>query len=221
MEQKMIGGAKKYAVIGIALLMSMAILVPIANGDVILSGSITIVGSQAYLPPEITVNQTNQTYQGATFANFTTVVQNGVSYTMIQIHLNFKLNNTTKHPNFTTLLLNILQVFNSANVSGNFTVKLVKSAQSSSNKSLNSSFTNALHVYMTHQHQNASVIAGSPELMNNTTTTFDFYPFNGSIPMYWIGFNYTEPPYPLPTGSDQNSLQQFVNLTFKVKSITI
>lgn len=210
---------KKFAVLGLASLLALAVLVPMATGDSIIQGNIGL--SFTIVPPEIVVNETtNHTnYLSSTFVVTTSIVDN-VTYTTVQVHLNFNHNNSSK---FTTLLLNILQVFNTGNATGHFTVTVNQSAQAGSYKNLNSSYTDALKIYMSHQWQTASLISGggATQLANNTTTMFSFYPLTGQTPvepMYYIGFNYTQPPYMPPGGQTWNKLQQFVNLTFTVVS---
>jgi len=201
--------ARKYAILGVAILISSAIILPLATGDVVVNGNLSM--TQTYVPPSITVNETNQSYKGATFV-FNTTVQNGTTISTLQVHLNFKLNGSQ---NFTTLLLNVLQVFNTGNITGNFSVIIEKSAQAGTNKTLNSTYTDAMHVYMSHAYQNSSNMG--TQLYNNTLYYFPFYPFDNVIPMYYIGMNYTEPPLP-PSGTDINSIQQFITFTFTVVS---
>ncbi len=200
-------GAKKYAILGIAILISAAIVLPLASGDVVINSSIKM--TQIIVPPTITVNETNQSYKGATFV-YNTTVNNGTTISTLQVHLNFKLNGSQ---NFTTLLLNVLQVFNTGNVTGNFTVEIEKSAQAGGNKTLNSTYTDAMHVYMSHTYQTTSSLGTLLE--NSTVYKFQFYPFDGPTPMYYIGMNYTEPPLP-PGSTDINSIQQFITFTFTV-----
>lgn len=202
-------GAKKYAILGIAILISSAIVLPLATGDVLVRGSITV--SQEYVPPTITVNETNQSYQGATFV-YNTTIDNGTTISTLQVHLNFKLNGSAS---FTTLLLNVMQVFNTGNVTGNFSVLIEKSAQAGSNKTLNSTYTDAMHVYMNHDYQTNTSLGTL--LDNNTLYYFPFYPLDGVVPMYYIGMNYTEPPLP-PGVTDINSIQQHITFIFTVTS---
>lgn len=201
--------ARKIVVMVISVLVSSAIVVPLANGDIIASGNIML--SYNVTSPPIIVNETNSSYQGATFV-FNTTIVNGTTVATLQVHLNFKLNGTVQ---FTTLLLNVLQVFNQGNISGNMTVKILKTAQAGGNKTLNSTFTNALNVYINHNYQTASDLGLL--LLNDTVYQISLYPFSGATPMYYIGMNYTEPPLP-PTGTDINSIQQLVDFTFTVVS---
>lgn len=203
-------GARKYIVMGLAILLSTAVMVPLANGDVIVSSDLGL--SYTVIPPPIIINETNNCYKGATFV-LNTSYSNNSSVATLQVHLNFKLNGST---NFSTLLLNVLEVFNQANITGNMSVKIVKSAQAGANKTLNSTYTEALKVYISHNYQTSTDLGLL--LQNNTAYHIPFYPFvDWNTPMYYIGMNYTEPPY-LPSGTDLNSIQQFITFTFTVVS---
>lgn len=205
-------GLRKYAVLGIAIIFASAVLLPLANGDVLTSGSLSLSYKVSPPPcPPITIKEPCTNYQGATIVMSTSYV-NGSKVVTLQVHLNFKLNGSKY---FTTELLNILEVFNTGHAKGNLTVLIQQSAQAGPGKMLNSTYTDHLKVYMSHTYQTSSNLG--TYLANNTLYKFPIYPFSLTHPMYYIGLNYTEPPLP-PGTTDINSIQQFVNFTFTVVS---
>ncbi len=208
MEQSTKSRYKAFMVLAVSVALTISVLAPLSGGDVLANGVIKM--EQVYVPPSITVNLTNYTYQGATFVLYTYIYNNSTSG-MLQVHLNFKLNGST---HFTTLLLNVLQVFNTGNLTGNFSMLIKQSAQAGANKTLNSTYTDTLKVYMKHGLQTPTDLG--TYIQNNTEYLFPFYPFSNGTPMYYIGMNYTEPP--TPPGSDINSVQQFVNFTLTAKA---
>ncbi|MHB1709129.1 MAG: hypothetical protein ACYCT2_06625 [Thermoplasmataceae archaeon] len=176
------------------------------------------VGTGAYvnghgvpLSPPITVVLTpNVTYKATTFVWSPGNSTVGLSYDnlsgSLRVHVNFDQANTT---NF----LNILQIINSGNLSGNMSVIIDKTARIG-NYTLNSSYTSTLAVYISHTWQTENDVC---IILQNNTQQGPFPLYKLPQVSYYIGLNYTQPQsLPSNVSSNFNALGQYISFVFTV-----
>lgn len=138
-----------------------------------------------------------------------TTYNNNTTTGVIQVHVQFNSSAPITNP---YLILNVLSVFNTGNLTGNFTMSINQSARAGG-QYLPSSYSTYLKVYMKHNLQTNSSLGTL--ILDNTSFVFSFYHSNSTNPMYYIGFNYSKPPAPPPPIKPNAQIQQYVNFTMK------
>lgn len=191
---------KGFIVAGLALLLSLMIMIPQGSGDILGQGSLKM--TQTVSPPPVIVPPCNVTYKGSTFQWNYTIVNNTMTASL-RIHVNF-------NSSITSEFWNILEMQNPGNLSGSFNVTIVQWAKMGSQILTNETYTKNVSVYMGHTWQ--TITNPGVRLYNNTESgPYVLYP--SSVVSYYIGVIYTEPTYP-PSPSNSNSFGEYVDFTF-------
>lgn len=197
-------GKRPFVVLGIAVLITVGVMLPLSGGDILINGSISM--TQVYVPPNITIVPNYQPPGGTIVV--TTTYTNNTTNSVIQVHVQFNSSAPITNP---YLILNVLSLFNNNNLTGNFTMYITQSAKAGGSY-LPSSYTTYLKVYIKHGVQTNKSLG--THINDKQTYTFEFYPYvNNSTPMYYMGFNYSKPPPPPPPTPPGTQIQQYINMT--------
>lgn len=198
-------GSKPYVVLGIAVLITIGVMLPLSGGDILINGNISM--TQVYIPPNITIVSNYQPPGGTVVV--TTTYSNNTTSSVIQVHVQFNSSAPISNPDY---ILNVLSLFNNNNLTGNFTMYMTQSAKAGGSY-LPSSYTTYLKVYMKHGLQTDTSLG--TQIADKITYTDQFYSFiNNSTPMYYMGFEYSKPPPPPPPTPPGTQILQYINMTF-------
>ena len=205
-------GIGKMLIILLTLLTAVFFVISpsIVTADVAVTGAISVEGH--LISPPVTVERTNVNYTGTTF-NWTlengTMTSQYYNFTgILRVHVNWKVANGS-------LFLNILELVNKANFTGNLTIEISQYAKMGS--SYFNCSTSHLLVYMDHNWQTSS----NPGFIlrdNNTTGPLPLYPSNQVS--YYFGVNYTDPftnNTCIQGQTNQNALGEYVVFNFHIK----
>ncbi|MCL5803481.1 MAG: hypothetical protein ACYCPR_06190 [Thermoplasmataceae archaeon] len=205
-------GIGKMLIILLTLLTAVFFVISpsIVTADVAVTGAISVEGH--LISPPVTVERTNVNYTGTTF-NWTlengTMTSQYYNFTgILRVHVNWKVANGS-------LFLNILELVNKANFTGNLTIEISQYAKMGS--SYFNCSTSHLLVYMDHNWQTSS----NPGFIlrdNNTTGPLPLYPSDHVS--YYFGVNYTDPftnNTCIQGQTNQNALGEYVVFNFHIK----
>ena len=208
-------GIGKMLVILLTLLIAVFFVISpsIVTADVAVTGAISVEG-HLITPPVTVVRTSNVSYKATTF-NWTlengTMTDQYYNFTgILRVHVNWNETNMS-------LFLNILELVNNANFTGNLTIEISQYAKMGSSY-VNCS-TSYLLVYMDHNWQTSS----NPGFIlrdNNTTGPLPLYPSNQVS--YYFGVKYTD-PFTSSTSifthkqTNENALGEYVVFDFHVK----